>query len=466
MRALLFLTFMWSAATLSAQMTLRVSVPQYYMPLLEGVYVAGAFNDWDPGDEAYRLTAQPDGTYAIDITGVNGVPVEFKFSRGDWDRVEGTATGEFLPNRTVSFLNNTEQQLTIEGWEDFPGNSTATGDVNVLGTRIEIPQLDRTRRVWVYLPPDYHSSQQHYPVVYMHDGQNLFDAATSFVGEWGVDEAMEVLPDDCTPAIIVGIDNGGADRINEYSAWNNPQYGGGEAAEFAEFIIETLKPQIDDLFRTLPSRNYTAVIGSSLGGLMAMYMVMEHGDVFGRAGVMSPSFWFTDGIYELAETHPVFAQTRIFMLGGTNESPTMVSNMEQMRDVLLERGYPEDEIRLEAHDYGQHNEAYWGGEFTEVFKWLFADFDASIADHPQVSAVGIAPNPAQTHFTLLSDIDAMCDVIIYDLNGRMVHSSRIRPAGREPININHLKPGMYRVVVEHGGQWHSSSLMVTSSYHE
>lgn len=466
MRALLFLTFMWSAAALSAQMTLRVSVPQYYMPLLEGVYVTGPFNNWDPGDEAYRLTAQPDGTYAIALNGVNGVPLTFKFTRGDWDRVEGTATGGFLPDRTVSFLNNTEQQFTIAGWEDFPGNSTASGNMNVLGTRIEIPQLDRTRRVWVYLPPDYHSSQQHYPVVYMHDGQNLFDAASSFVGEWGVDEAMEALPDDCIPAIIVGIDNGGVDRINEYSAWNNPQYGGGEAAEFAAFIIETLKPQIDALFRTLPSRNYTAVVGSSLGGLLAMYMVMEHGDVFGRAGVMSPSFWFTDGIYELAETHPVLAQTRIFMLGGTNESATMVSNMQQMREVLLDRGYPEDELRLEAHTYGQHTESYWGGEFTEVFKWLFADFDASVGRRATPVSLGIAPNPAHSHFTLMNDIDALCDVLIYDLNGRMVHTSRIRPAGREPIDIHHLKPGMYRVVVQHDGQWYSGGLMVTPPYYE
>lgn len=428
-------------------MTLNVTVPQYYMPLLEDVYVAGDFNGWEPGDESYRLTLQNNGTYTIAIDGVNGATVNFKFTRGDWDRVEGTATGGYLNNRTISFLNNTTQTFTIEGWEDFPGQSTAVGNTNVLGTRIEIPQLDRTRRVWVYLPPGYENETMHYPVVYMHDGQNLFDAASSFVGEWGVDESMEALPEDCIPAIIVGIDNGGEHRINEYSAWVNNQYGGGEAEAFATFIIETLKPQIDAMFRTLPSRNYTAVMGSSLGGLMAMYMVMEFGEVFGRAGVMSPSFWFTDGVFELAESHDVLPQTRIFMLGGTTESATMVPNMEAMRDILLDRGYTPENIRLEAHSYGQHNETYWSGEFTEVFKWLFADFDASVSESKSEARPFLAPNPAQRSVQILLDLETEAEVLIFGLNGRMVHRDSIRPLGRKNLDLSHLSNGTYIVLM-------------------
>lgn len=450
------------AGAVNAQMTLRVNVPQYYMPLLEDVYVAGTFNGWATSDPTYRLTSQADGSWTVQIDQLtNGTPLEFKFNRGDWERVEGTSTGGFVPNRQATFLNNTEQTFVIEGWEDFPGTSTASGDMNVLGTRIEIPQLDRTRRVWVYLPPGYHSSSAYYPVVYMLDGQNLFDAATSFVGEWGVDEAMEALPTGSLQAIVVGIDNGGDQRINEYSAWVNPQYGGGQGEAFATFITETLKPLIDQQFRTLTSRNYTAIMGSSLGGLMSMYMVMAFNDTFGRAGVMSPSFWFTSGIYDLAQSHTFNPNTRIFMLGGTGESATMVSNMQQMRSDLLDRGYDEDRVRLEAHEYGQHNEAYWGGEYTEVFTWLFADFDASVVEPNRPQALSLVPNPARHAVTIDSNIDQWCELMVFGLTGRMVINTRIIPSLRQAVDVSHLAPGTYRVVLRNETQTWQAGLLIT-----
>lgn len=447
MRFYLLLFMLALASVASAQMTVIVQTPTYYTPLLEDLYIAGSFNEWNPGDSNYQLTPLGNNTYSIALNGNNGDLIAFKFTRGDWPRVEGAANGAYIPDRQLTFLNNQTVELTIAGWEDFPGNNTASGNLNILSTVFEIPQLNRTRRVWVYLPPNYNLDNQYYPVVYMLDGQNVFDAASSFVGEWGVDEAMEALPTDCPQAIVVGIDNGGEHRIDEYSAWVNAQYGGGEAAAFADFMINTLKPVIDSQFRTLPSRQYTAVMGSSIAGLMTTYLALQHGDVFGKAGIFSPSYWFTDGVYDLAENHPVWQNSRFFLLAGTNESASMVPNMEAMRTALLDRGYPEADIRLEAHIFGAHNEAYWGGEYTEVFKWLFADFDSAVPDIAAQPTFVISPNPSNGNIQCHFQLQHQGVLRVFDLNGRMVHEVNIRPTGRntstDTINLQHLPSGTY-----------------------
>jgi len=448
---LAFLLFINAFAAVGvAQMTLSVSVPQYYTPMLETLHVAGDFNDWNPASLDHVLVPQSDGTFLFVLDGwTDGAPFEFKFTRGDWARVEGTATGEFLANRSAVFVNGGVLDLSIAGWEDFPGTPTASGDLRVLSTVLPIPQLNRTRRVWVHLPADYTTSTNFYPVVYMLDGQNVFDAATSFAGEWGVDESMESLPNGVVDAIVVAIDNGGAERINEYSAWENPQYGGGDAAAFADFLVNDLKPLIDGLFRTQPGRTTTAVMGSSLGGLMAMYLVLEHGETFGKAGVMSPSFWFTNGIYTLAESHTVLPDTRIFMLGGTNESTTMVSNMEAMEAILVERGYTEQNLRLEAHSYGQHNENYWAGEYTPTYTWLFEGVATAVPALESKSPKAW-PNPTNDTLTVeLNHSNAVAVFWVYDLNGRMVIEKRIQIAENQlQISVHDVPVGMYNGILE------------------
>src|SRR5690606_36165183 len=145
------------------------------------------------------------------------------------------------------------------------------------------------------LPPDYETSAKYYPVLYMHDGQNLFDVRTSFSGEWKVDEHLDSLFLLGDPGcIVVGIDNGGTNRINEYSPWVNPQYGGGQGDQYIEFLIETLKPYIDQNYRTLPDAEHTGIMGSSMGGLISYYGGLTNQNVFGRIGAFSSSFWFSN----------------------------------------------------------------------------------------------------------------------------------------------------------------------------
>src|SRR5262249_10569905 len=150
------------------------------------------------------------------------------------------------------------------------------------------------RRFWVYLPPGYHDSSARYPVLYMLDGQNVFDRLTSFVGEWKVDETLErMIPaGEVAPIIVVAIDNGGTARIGEYTPWSDPGDGGGAGAAHLTAIADVLVPHIDATYRTQTGPTHTGIAGSSLGGLMALYATYARPDRFGRNAALSPSIWW------------------------------------------------------------------------------------------------------------------------------------------------------------------------------
>src|SRR5512139_2503958 len=151
-----------------------------------------------------------------------------------------------------------------------PASGRIVGHVRVISD-VRSPQLGNTRDIHVYLPPSYRASGRHYPVVYMHDGQNLFDPETSFSGEWGVDETLERLGPEGVETIVVAIPNMGGARCDEYSPWTDPRAGGGRGDAYLAFIVETLKPRIDLKFRTRREREHTGIMGSSMGGLISLY---------------------------------------------------------------------------------------------------------------------------------------------------------------------------------------------------
>lgn len=356
--------------------TLIVSVPDY-TPEDDAVYIAGDFNGWNPGDENYRLTKLPDGRWAINLTFPYGKVIEFKFTRGSWETVEKGPNGEEIPNRQFVFKDSGTYEFTVYHWRDYVeevgvGEHTITGNVTTF--KMFIPQLNRTRRIWIYLPPDYGTTNRSYPVLYMFDGQNLFDSATSFAGEWGVDEALEKLYQERNFSIIVvGIDNGGDKRIDEYAPWVNEDYGrGGEGDAMVRFIVETLKPYIDSHYRTVP--NETGIMGSSLGGLMAVYAGFAYPEVFRYVGAMSSAFWFNPEIYDFvrnAEKGP----EKIYIDWGTMEGsdPGAFSRSnEEMVNILKEKGYVEGvNLKVVIDEGAQHNEYYWGRRFPDAVLWLF-----------------------------------------------------------------------------------------------
>jgi predicted alpha/beta superfamily hydrolase len=288
-----------------AQLTIRLASPAGAADA--PVYVAGSFNGWAPADSAYRLRPEGGGAYVVTLPAHVRGPVEFKFTRGSWETVELDSAGEGAGNRsfTVPAAGAATYSATVTRWADgsakpVPAHS-ATASVSILDTAFAIPELGRARRVWIYLPPDYASSGKTYPVLYMHDGQNVFDAATAYAGEWGVDEALDSLHAAGDPGVIVvAVDNGGELRMREYSPWVHPQHGGGEGDEYADFLARTLKPWIDRHYRTRPGPESTGIMGSSMGGLISLHAALRHPGVFGRVGVFSPSLWFSDSVFVAA----------------------------------------------------------------------------------------------------------------------------------------------------------------------
>jgi predicted alpha/beta superfamily hydrolase len=250
-------------------------------------------------------------------------------------------------------------------------SSTAGPTVKVLSPPLAMPGLDRTRTLRIYLPPSYALSDRRYPVIYMHDGQNLFDDATSYAGEWGVDEAMDALARTHRfEAIVVGIDNGADKRMQELSAWPHAQFGAAEGAQYLSFLVDVVKPHIDQHYRTQPGRNATAIIGSSMGGLASHYAIHARPDVFGMAGVLSPSYWVAPQLYAEARSKPLAADTRVYLYAGGKEGAETTGDAWRMHEQLAATTPPQN-LTLSIVEAADHNEAAWRAEFPRVAAWLF-----------------------------------------------------------------------------------------------
>jgi predicted alpha/beta superfamily hydrolase len=206
----------------------------------------------------------------------------------------------------------------------------------------------------------------------MQDGQNLFDPDTSFAGEWGVGRTLDAAARRGLEALVVGVPNQGAERLNEYSPFHDPGVkGGGRGAAYAAFLAGTLKTLVDARFRTRPARNSTVIAGSSMGGLISLYALFRHPDVFGAVGALSPSLWFAGGaIFAEIERSP-FVPARLYLDIGTLEGTEHVANARRMRDLLLAKGYrPGRDLRWLESRCGAHNERSWGRRFARALPWL------------------------------------------------------------------------------------------------
>jgi predicted alpha/beta superfamily hydrolase len=365
-----------------SQVTLRITSIPGNTPPGSTIHIAGNLNNWNAGDSNYVM--QPDGLGVYQITIPQGTGlVEYKFTRGSWPTVEGNATGGFLPNRSFTFTGSPQTiNLTIQSWEDITGgsNSTAASNVQILNPSFYIPQLDRNRRIWLYLPPDYFMSTKNYPVLYMQDGQNLFDNLTSFSGEWQVDETLNTLFNQGDyGAIVVGIDNGGSNRLDEYSPWINAQYGGGQGDEYMAFLAETLKPYIDANFRTRTEPAMNALVGSSMGALIATYGATEYPMLFGKIGSFSPAYWFAmSDLNNYISTASSFLNHRVYFVAGQNESGSMVPNVTTIRNTMQNNGLSTSNTMTKIDSYGTHTETYWRGEFGAAYQWLFQNENLSV----------------------------------------------------------------------------------------
>ena len=237
--------------------------------------------------------------------------------------------------------------------------------------------LRNQRDLIVYTPPCYQDQPwRHFPVLYLQDGQNLFDGATSFIP--GQDWQVAQTADHCIqkgavePLIIVGMYNTKA-RIREYTPTRVSKLGGGRADRYAKFLIEEVKPFVDREYRTLSGSQHTGIGGSSLGGLVSLYIGLKHSRIFGKIAALSPSVWWNQRvIHRFALTTPVEPRPRIWLDIGTREGPRIVHDVEKFRDVLLEKCWKLDQdLHYERVEGAEHNEAAWARRVGPVLQFLY-----------------------------------------------------------------------------------------------
>jgi predicted alpha/beta superfamily hydrolase len=259
-------------------------------------------------------------------------------------------------------------------WNDYPLTGTGEPGQATLKVypRILSPQLRNYRDLLVALPPGYGETETRHPVVYLQDGQNLFDPAAAYAGDWGLAGTLNAMPAIPTPPILVGIPNMGRKRRYEYSPFRDIIHGGGGGDRYLAFMAETVKPLVDASFQTRPERSHSVIAGSSLGGLISLYGLFRYADVFGAAGVLSPALWFADGaVLRYVAEQSALAVGRVHLDVGTEEGDDTLLDVRALKALLLAAGHREGHDLSYVEEAGaDHQESAWGRRFRDALPFL------------------------------------------------------------------------------------------------
>jgi predicted alpha/beta superfamily hydrolase len=353
-----------------------VRVPEFTPPW-QRVYLSGdgpAFGHW--ASQAVELYRWDDGAYHAHLNNIpDGAHLRYLLSVGRWRDAEADESGHELSPRELVVNGETRVEARVRAWgrnnlHYFP--------------EFESKHLARSRTLSVYLPPGYDlDTARRYPVFYMHDGQNLFDADTAFGGvPWGCDEVAErvIRNGEVQPAIIVGVANT-RDRISEYGPRRSALHREDDfSAAYGRFLVEEVKPFIDGKYRTRPGREATAVGGSSLGGLISLHLAKWYPGVFGMCAALSPSLWWDgEGFLRDIDRKPGWLNTaKVWLDMGDDEGHTRATRrvgagrVRRLADAL--RGYGVEKAGRLSYSQipgARHNEESWGRRFDQVLKFLF-----------------------------------------------------------------------------------------------
>jgi predicted alpha/beta superfamily hydrolase len=354
------------------------------LPLDRTIFISGSFNQWGLGTKAWPMTMLPDGSYAARLPVWVRGNYEFKFHLGEWSNEAITARGSTMGNFSANFSpRKSTYEYKIDGWlgvTPWPkADSTAPRGVSIFSDNMRMVQLNRTRRIWVYLPPDYGQSAKRYPVIYMQDGQNVFDKATSFAGEWRVDETLDRLAGQGDAgAIVIAIDNGGRTRDDEYHPINPDTGRPGQADAYLDFIVKNLKPLVDSVFLTKPDRLNTAIMGASSGASISLHAALKYPDVFGKAALFSTPLWLAPKFDAMVATSNAYREgTKLWFACGANEkigqgpAGMFTTDLPATLDAFARAGFSRTtQLKSTIDPQGLHNEAFWSRTFEDAYKWL------------------------------------------------------------------------------------------------
>jgi predicted alpha/beta superfamily hydrolase len=377
------LTLILAPTLAVAEVTFRVTVPADTDPSA-AVFIAGDFQSWNPGHPDYKLTPTGKNLWEIVLPLKTGQALQFKFTLGDWEHVEKGPGGEEIQNRLHKVAGTETLDLEVASWAHGDARlATKTGNI----TLITVPEFLDDRPVWVYLPPGYEQdTERRYPVLYMMDGQNVFDDATSFAGEWKVDETLEELipAGQVEPLIVVAVANDGDNRTKEYTPWySSSRETGGGGGKHLKTWIKILLPFINANYRTLTGPENTGLAGSSFGGLMALYGAYSHPDVFGKIGSFSPTVMYAGGRLPKMIADSDKPDIILYLDMGTREMGNFqdkngngiddgIDSLRRLQEILTLQGFVGGWDLLVAEGEGhRHNEFYWSQRFPQAVQFLF-----------------------------------------------------------------------------------------------
>lgn len=255
--------------------------------------------------------------------------------------------------------------LVAKGWTQETSASAQVSTFSIVS-----PELQTTKKIWLYLPKNYSASKKKYSVIYMPDAQNLFDAKTAYSGEWNIDEKLDSLS---AQVIVVGIEHGNEKRLEELTPYPHEKYGGGKANQYLDFIVNTLKPSIDKKYRTKTDKTHTLIIGSSLGGLTAFYATLKYPEVFGKAGVFSPAFWINrkDIIALTEQTQKIKAKYYLLCGDQEGDDDNMIKDLNTMENIINTKRCSCKHLNKKTIiKGGKHNEKLWRDGFVKALLWL------------------------------------------------------------------------------------------------
>ena len=326
----------------------------------ESVFITGDHQElgtWNPGQVEMKKSSDNIFFHQIDVK--SGTKLEYKITQGTWNR-EAIYETEIVPaNHMLTVRTDTTVTHTVKKWRDdlVLNYESITGSV-VIHEEFYSPELNNDRTVLVWLPPSYETKTgRRYPVLYMHDGQNIFNSQTSFIGaEWEVDETVSELvkTGQMEEIIVVGLYNTD-DRSAEYSPMHNGK-------KYSEFLVKTVKPFIDNAYRTRPGRESTAVMGSSMGGIISFHLVWDYPHIFSRAGCLSPAFLVDNNEIVNRVSSAQFAPDNILIYvdnGTEGLEKEFQPALDDMKSALKEKGFDKSNLVYQIFSGAVHNETAW-----------------------------------------------------------------------------------------------------------
>jgi predicted alpha/beta superfamily hydrolase len=337
------------------------------------IYLTGNFNGWKPADVRYQMINESQNNYFIylPLALIPNETLDYKYTRGDWYSVELNGSGKHTPNRKWA-KGMSEPKDTVNQWlkDDDLNYTKYYPIIHDLSSKFKVPDPIKTRRISILLPWDYYSSTERYPIVYLQDGQNLFQDKSPY-GNWHIDRKVARLSAQKDKRVIIlAVDHTHENRLAEYTPPHVPDRAEAYGKDYIDFLKNDIIPYVDENYRTIGNPQNTIIGGSSMGGLISLYAHLAFPSVFGKGLIFSPSLWLLPNLFDWLQSNSSDTiKTKTYIYCGGRESNEMVNQVVALYHGLRALN-TENEITLKINSQGEHHESYWGEEFFQSMEFI------------------------------------------------------------------------------------------------